>query len=300
MNYLHHIQRGIDFVEEHLNEAIELTDVSRAAGVSHWHFQRMFKALTGETLKAYVRSRRLANARIQLLTTEAPVLDIALRAGFESQASFTRAFKKAFGMPPAQYRSLGSEHLFLEKVRIDEDYLRHIHQNVSLTPTVERLPRRHLVGLATRFYSVDSERNNIAEQLPPLWAEFVPRLGEIDNAIDGICYGIVRQSEPESERLEYTAAMEVADVPAADRIPRGMVHVEVPEATYATFTHRGDPKNLDHTVSYIYSTWLVRSGKRHNYGADLEIYGPEWIPDSDASVMSYSIPIVDEEGGLDP
>src|SRR5690606_15979059 len=189
-NYLRQIQKGIDYIEEHLEQELELTEVSRAAGVSHWHFQRIFKALTNETLKTYVRSRRLANARIRLLPSKASILEIALRSGFESQASFTRAFRDAFGMPPARYRSLGGSGLFLEKVRFDEEYLRCINQNLSLTPTIERTPRRHMVGLVTHFYSVDSERNNISEQLPPLWAAFVPRLQEIEDRSPGTCYGI--------------------------------------------------------------------------------------------------------------
>ena len=48
MDYIGHVQRGIDYIEEHLNEDIELAAVSRVAGVSHWHFQRMFRALTGK------------------------------------------------------------------------------------------------------------------------------------------------------------------------------------------------------------------------------------------------------------
>lgn len=294
MDYLSQIQRGIDYIEAHLDEEIELSAVSRIAGVSHWHFQRMFKALTNETLKSYIRSRRLAQARVSLLNSGSSILEIAIRAGFDSQASFTRAFRDAFGMPPARYRSLGSKHLFLEKVRFDEAYLRHIHQNLSLTPTIERAPKRRMVGLPTRFYGVDSERNNIAAQLPPLWSAFVPRLQEIDSAIFGTCYGIVR-ARPDHDHLEYLAAMATGP---SEQLPEGMVGLEIPEATYAVFAHRGDPKTLDHTVNYIYSTWLLQSGMRHSYCADLEIYGSEYAAGSDTSVMYYAIPVVaDARGG---
>lgn len=298
MKYLRQIQRGIDYIEEHLDEEIELSEVSRVAGVSHWHFQRIFRALTNETPKTYVRSRRLAQARVSLLNTDTSILEISIRAGFNSQASFTRTFRDAFGLPPARYRSLrskhGSKHLFLEKVRFDDAYLRHIHKNLSPTPTIERAPTRRMVGLPTRFYSVDSERNNIAAQLPSLWAAFVPRLQEIEAAIVGTCYGIVRQAELDGDLLEYTAAMATGP---SKQLPEGMVQLEIPEATYAVFTHRGDPATLDHTVNYIYSTWLLQSGMRHSYGADLEIYGSEYAAGSETSVMYYAIPIVDDARG---
>lgn len=96
--YLDRIQQGVDYIESRLEEDIALADVAKAAGLSQWHFQRMFRALTGETLKTYIRSRRLANSLDRLLSTRLRILDIALLAGFESQESFARAFKQSFGV----------------------------------------------------------------------------------------------------------------------------------------------------------------------------------------------------------
>jgi predicted transcriptional regulator YdeE len=69
-----------------------------------------------------------------------------------------------------------------------------------------------------------------------------------------------------------------------------MVSVDIPEATYAKFAHRGAAKEVDHTVSYIYSTWLAQSGRRHTYGPDLEVYGSEYHPTNQDSVIYYAIP----------
>ncbi len=293
MNYLRQIQRGIDYIEEHLDEDIHLAEVTRFAGVSHWHFQRMFKALTNETLKAYIRSRRLANSRMKLVQTDESVLTIAIEAGFESQASFTRAFKKAFGLPPARYRAIGDKHLFLKKIRIEEDYLRHLREKVSRTPTIERIRSRTLIGMTTQFYSVDSERNNIGDKLPPLWRDFLPRLGEINHVIAGTCYGVIGQSAPDSELLQYTAAAEIPSAAKEQPLPQGMEMIIIPETIYAVFTHRGEVNNIDHTVNYIYSNWLSQSGKRHTYGFDLEIYGADYRADSEESIIHYAIPITE-------
>ena len=289
MDYLQQVQRGVDFIEEHLDEDIELADVSRAAGVSHWHFLRIFRALTNETLKSYIRSRRLASARLSLVGSQHSVLPIALAAGFESQAAFTRAFKRAFGVTPARYRRLGDEHLFLEKMRIDADYLRHIHRNVSVEPELNHVPAQSMVGMATRFYDVGSERNNIGEKLPPLWTEFMSRFDEVEGKLPGVAYGVIRQAEPGSEQLQYVAAARVED--GGRTVPAGMVGVEIPAATYATFEHRGFPKDLDFTVSYVYSTWLMQSGMRHTYGPDVETYGEGYRPESPDSVIHYAIPV---------
>jgi AraC family transcriptional regulator len=286
--YIERIQRGVEYIETRLDEDIALHDVARVAGVSQWHFQRMFQARTGETLKTYIRSRRLAASLERLIETDLRVLDIAMLAGFESQEAFARAFKRAFSLTPQEYRATGNKNLFLRKPRSDREYLKHIEQSVSHSPEIHRQSMLTLVGLRTLFYSVDSEKNNVGQELPALWAAFLPRLAVIPNRVPGVCYGVVRQDPLDGERLEYHAAMEVTEVAT---LPEGMVAVEVPAGTYARFEHRGPAQRVDHTVSYAYGTWLPQSGHRHSYAPDLEIYGSAYHPTNDSSTMHYAIPL---------
>jgi len=288
VHYLKQVQIGIDYIETNLDFDITLSQVAKEAGLSQWHFQRIFKALTNETLKTYIRSRRLANSLDKLLTTNLKIIDIAVSAGYESQESFTRAFKATFNLTPNEYRKMGNKSLFLKKIEFDAEYLRHINQNISLTPEVYTQKIMHLVGLQTRFYGVDSEKNNIGEKLPDLWAGFLERISEIQNAVTGICYGVVRQIKDNTDELKYYAAIEVREI---EFLPENMVSIDIPPSNYAKFTHRGDVKHTDNTVNYIYSSWLLNSGKRHTSGPDLEIYGPEYVPASEKSVMHYAIPI---------
>ncbi len=289
MTYLDQVQKGIDYIEANLDFDIALRDVAEAASISQWHFQRIFKALTNETLKTYIRSRRMANALEKLINTEDRIIDIALRAGFESHESFSRAFKKQFFMTPNEYRKLGEKSRFLKKIQFDSAYLEHINTNISLDPEIYLQRKMRLVGFKTVFYSVDSEKNNIGAKLPPLWDEFTDRMDEIKDMVPNVGYGVIRQTPEMSDELEYYA---VAEVSAIDDIPEGMVYIEVPAATYAKFTHRGRPEKINDTVSYVYSSWLLRSGMRHSYAPDLEIYGTGYMPNSDQSVISYAIPVL--------
>lgn len=287
MTYLEQIQRGVDFIEENLRADINITDVAKHAGMSRWHFQRMFKGLTGETVKMYIRTRRLGKSLEDLRSTDARILDIALRAGFESQESYTRAFKKAFNTTPAHYRESGEKYPFT-KIRFDSDYLEHLNQGVSLTPEIDQQRQMTLVGLRTTFYSTDSDKNNVSDKLPPLWQAFLSRLAEIKNTTGEFCYGVVRQLEDASDELEYYCAIEVTNT---DEIPQGMQAVTIEPATYAKFTHRGSVSKIDNTINYIYSTWLAQSSHQHTYQADLEFYGADYSPVSEQSVMHYAIPI---------
>jgi AraC family transcriptional regulator len=288
MNYLTQVQRGIEFIEANLDYDILFQEVSQKAGISQWHFQRIFRALTNETLKTYIRSRRLSNALEKLLISNQKIIEVAITAGFESQESFTRAFKKAFNMTPNEARKIGNKNLFLKKVKFDTEYLRHINKNISLTPEIYTQKKLQLVGMKTEFYSVDSEKNNIADRLPLLWSKFLPQMADIKDRIPDVAYGIIQQTKEKTDLLEYYAVVEVTQT---NKLPVGMVSLEIPKSKYAKFVHKGNVTNINNTVNYIYSSWLLQSNKRHTYAPDIEIYGSEYIPDSDESIIHYAIPI---------
>ncbi|MEN0068206.1 MAG: AraC family transcriptional regulator [Myxococcota bacterium] len=292
MTMLEQVQRGIDYIEAHLDRSFALTDVSRIAGMSHWHFQRMFRALTGETLMTYVRARRLSRALIRLLDTDDRILEIALDAGFSSHESFTRAFQRTYGLAPAAFRRLGNRRLFPKKLRIDQAYLTHVGQHVTREPEIVHREAMAVVGMQTSFFGVDSDKNNLAERIPALWDAFTPRMDELEGTRTEY-YGLI-SCEPHSERLTYLACGDLGGPPPAD-----MVVDTVPSGTWAVFEHRGPPEQLDHTVNYVYSAWLMGSKTwRHTYGPDLEIYGPDWAPESPQSVMHYAVPVVQPDGSL--
>ncbi len=177
----------------------------------------------------------------------------------------------------------------LKKIEIDEDYIRHIQTNVKLEPTITVQPERRIVGIRTQFFSIDSEKNNIAQKLPSLWESFLSRLAEIPNSVDGVCYGALYRVSEDDEQLNYMAGIEVRNI---ESIPEGMEAIVIPECHYAQFTHRGEVAQLDITVNYIYSNWLLKSEHKHTYGPDLELYGANYHPTSKDSIIQYAIPIV--------
>ena len=289
MNYLKNVQIGINYIESNLDFDISLSHVAREAGLSQWHFQRIFKALTNETLKTYIRSRRLSNSLEKLVSTKLRIIDIAVSAGYESQESFTRAFKSSFNLTPNAYRRQGNKGLFLKKLEFDAEYLKHINHNISLEPEIYSQKKMTVVGLKTCFYNVDSEKNNIGEKLPVLWREFLERINDIEHVVSkSPCYGVVKQVKDNTDLLEYYAAIEVEKLAV---IPVGMTSLTIPLSNYAKFTHKGYAKKIDGTVNYIYSSWLLNSGKHHTSGPDLEVYDHQYDSLSENSVMYYAIPV---------
>lgn len=98
------------WLEGHLDQPLSLDNVAAKAGYSKWHLQRMFKDVTGHAIGAYIRARRLSKSAVALRLTARPILDIALQYRFDSQQTFTRAFKKQFAQTPALYQ-IGRAHV---------------------------------------------------------------------------------------------------------------------------------------------------------------------------------------------
>jgi AraC family transcriptional regulator len=86
---------------------LALSDVSRAAGCSHYHLCRVFKACTGVTLHQYREQLRIREAVTRLLDTAADVTEIALSVGYSTHSHFTWAFRRVFGMTPSAVRASG-------------------------------------------------------------------------------------------------------------------------------------------------------------------------------------------------
>ncbi len=289
MQILDQVRQGIDFIERNLHEDVDLRAVSRAAGMGHSNFQRTFKALTGETLKRYVRARRLGHAMDLLENTDQRVLDVALAAGYESQESFARVFKKTVGVTPSEWRRGYRARSVLKKARIDEAYLEHlVAGRLSTEPVFEVRDALRCVGVATRFDGAVRHKNSLGEDLPSLWGRLISRVGSISDIRPGPFYGVISDPTEGGEGLEY-----LAGAPSAmDPVPQDLSVMTVPAGRWAVFAHHGLPANIDHTVNYIYGSWLVRADEVHGDGPDLEIYGPQWRDGSEESVMFYAVPVI--------
>lgn len=92
------------YIQVHLDEGLALERMAGMAGLSPYHFHRLFRETIGETLKEYTRRLQLERAAYQLKIRDDTILDIALNNGFRNHETFSRGFKSWFGVSPRQYR----------------------------------------------------------------------------------------------------------------------------------------------------------------------------------------------------
>lgn len=110
-DYSYRINNVFQFIEEHLDAKLSLEQLADIACFSPFHFHRIFKAITGETLNEYITRKRLEKAAGQLIhRRELPVSELSLMNGFNNNSSFTRAFKKFYGVSPTEFRAQNPRH----------------------------------------------------------------------------------------------------------------------------------------------------------------------------------------------
>ena len=102
--YSEGINRAIQFVENNLDRKILLKDIAREALLSEYHFHRIFKSFTGETIKDFQQRLKIERAAIRLKHSKDAIGQIAFDNGYENHETFTRAFKKYFQLTPQEYR----------------------------------------------------------------------------------------------------------------------------------------------------------------------------------------------------
>lgn len=98
------LQRAMAFVEKHLNSSVSLDQVAREAGMSKFHFCRVFKGATNLTFREYLARRRIARAVELLQDRDRSLSQIYLNVGFKDMSHFSRVFRKLVGQPPSRFR----------------------------------------------------------------------------------------------------------------------------------------------------------------------------------------------------
>ena len=280
------VERVIEYIEEHLNEDIGLSDVSREAGYSYYHMTRLFSSVLGESVGRYINRRRLYNASKKLIHSNQRVIEIALESGFESPEAFSRAFKTVFGNNPIDYRKAGLDLVASAKRELTPEDVSHIANNISRSPEIVLQGEIKLAGIRGTTSLSDN-------RLPGLWAQLLHFQSEL---LGGRCngYGVCETQQAVYEKDGDVSFSVLAGIPSEsfDRLPAPFVEKTLCAGKYAVFTHRGTFANLSKTYQYIFGTWLSTAKEELDDREDFEVYEREVLSfDDPNNEVKIYIPI---------
>jgi AraC family transcriptional regulator len=97
------LTRACEYIERHLGEELTLSGIARVAGMSRFHFARLFRVSTGHSPMAYLLRKRIERAKSLLDRGDLAICEIAAMLGFSDQSHFSRTFRKLEGTTPKQF-----------------------------------------------------------------------------------------------------------------------------------------------------------------------------------------------------
>ncbi|MBL8173150.1 MAG: helix-turn-helix domain-containing protein [Bryobacterales bacterium] len=247
-------------IQANLESDLSLTALSAKAGLSPFHLQRLFRAIVGETPKAYTQRLRMERAAFRLLLHETPLLEIALDCGFQNHETFTRAFRRHYGQPPSDYRQWIRE----QAAEQEQQPTAPVPAQFAISATkVIRLRPMH-VAFVRHTGPYEAVPESLFDQLeqwraarrlpgPAVWL--------------GIGHDSPALTPP--EKLRFDAALEVAG-PFA---PEGVIaHQWLPGGEFAVTTHAGPYDTLPEAYAQIFPRALALPNHRLIGLPAVEIY----------------------------
>lgn len=247
----------LQYIDSHLEESLSLEHLAAAFALSPYHFHRQFSLHCGMPLHRYIQLNRLKRASYRLAFRErGELLDLALETGYESCEAFARAFKKATGQTPGEFRkqpqwqnwyTLGQS---LDEVR--ESYMKWQY-SVEQVQIVD-FPATSVVVL---------EHHGRPDKLAQSIRQFIAwrrenKLHPRVSATYNLLYGDPREVEPDDFRLDLCVATAID--PGENDL--GLVARTIPAGRCARLRHQGAEATLGQAVRFLYVHWLPDSGER--------------------------------------
>ena len=244
-DYLKRINAIVEYINNHLNEEMDLKRLADISNFSAFHFHRIFKAFQHETLAAYITRVRVETAARLLRYTELPVEIIAYNVGYEVPSSLSKAFKQFYNISPIEYRN-NKNYFIMKKEELNPDLK-------LKSPKLIDMESKQVIyiRLTGAYISLD---------FPGTFAKLWNYIKEQKLFSAGIEHIGIYHNDPkvtESEKLQSDVCL-VIHKPAQ---PQGEIGVkEIHGGRYAVFSYQGSYSNLGVVYDTIFAKWLPSSG----------------------------------------
>ncbi|WP_246188431.1 AraC family transcriptional regulator [Metabacillus lacus] len=253
----------LEYIEQHLDADIDMEVMARMTFTSKFHFQKMFHVLTGCTCAEYIRKRRLTRAAQELCQNGIRVIDVALKYGYESPESFSKAFRKVHGVTPSSVKT-GSQ---LLKAFPQLSFQITLRGEYEMDYRIVEKGAWKAAGIGKTVTTVNGQN---LQEVPDFWREMDQR---------GITYSILEDTGAEhllgvcsafdSSKEEFTYLIGAE----TDKEVRNLQHVHIPACHWAVFKAVGPvPHAVVDVWKRIYAEWFPSTGYEHAGYPEFELY----------------------------
>ncbi|MCX9101996.1 AraC family transcriptional regulator [Bacillus anthracis] len=286
MDSLKNMNAAMRYIENNLTNEINFKEVAKLAYCSEYHFKRMFSFLAGISLSEYIRCRRLTLAAFELKNSDAKVIDVAIKYGYNSPDSFARAFQNLHGITPSEARN--SNHSL--KAYSPMTFQLSIQGGNEMNYRIEEKESFRIIGITKRVPIVF---NGVNEEIASMWKSLNPDVIQTLKSLSNMePTGIISASTNFSEgRMEEKGELDhYIGVATTRDCPEQFKQLEVAASTWAIFEAVGPfPDALQNVWGRIYSEWFPSSNYELAEGPEIlwneqkDISSPNfkseiWIP----------------------
>ncbi len=295
--YESRMHRVLAYIDEHLEQPLDLNTLAEVAYFPPFHFHRLFSAWMGETFGDYLRRRRVEVAAMRLAAQpRTRILNIALSVGFGSAEAFTRAFNSRFGCSPTVWReqqySLRSTNSNSGQVNSKRSQALQAHfaeHEVSRNLNKETIMKVTLIDRQPATIAYLRHRGPYGEPIARFWqGTYVPwaRMNKLgaDHARYGISHDDPSITAP--EQCRYDACAEVAPDFVATG---GALKTAIPGGKYAVHKFRGTVEQVGEAWAALLRDWLPSSGLQLDSRPCFEYYSKGAVYDCETGVFECEI-----------
>ena len=292
MEWIRQLQEALSYIEKHLPDHIGYDEVAQHVYMSGYSFHRTFSLMAGMTVTEYIRLRRLSLAAQELQATDISVLDAALKYGYETPESFSKAFARFHGVTPRQAKLPGTPLRMFNPLNIRVS----LEGGTIMEYRMEKTASQRFIALVRAFPNeiISDEADH---SIPDFWDECYAR--NLIEPLRRLCpegkrdlYGLCSPKKDENNRFRYGIGVLIdsdSAIPNAESLLRSGYEIWETEPTdYVVFQCFGrDGQCISDAWSRFYREFLPQSGFRQTERTDYEIY-PEkgesdlfcelWIP----------------------
>lgn len=258
MDWVKSLNKAINYIESHLLEELTCEEIAAHVFISSYHFQRCFSLLTGMTVGEYIRNRRLSLAGQELSASDERIINVALKFGYETPESFTKAFTRFHCVTPSQAKAEGfglkSFNRLILKITLEGGTI--MDYKIVSRDSID------VLGMTRAFKAAKS-----FDDLPKFWTEYFSKGYHKLVAGD---MGVCQQESLASENFKYTIGCEYK--PGAE-IPNGFGIIAIPASTWVVFKSVGSmPQAIQEVWKRIYSEWQPQAEYERIEEYDFEFY----------------------------